>query len=455
MSLKKKTIRTEFLRYIKDNNILLYHFTEKTGINSGTLSRVVNGLQPISVRVLDIITSEMGLQDGCFYDQYVDELFEDSILNWRRIRPFLQRCAELGRNECIERTVDLMMESHSYIKSLFEFAEIMNNDGKTEVALIIYRKVCEGERFQHSERLATCQYRIFKLSISENQQRNLECAVHFDPYVVRLSELEQLDAIKDLMNLYLSLRRWEKADQLAVQMGKLARVHYALKHKRKGEKEGSQEPSKPLFGYILYSDLVRGAVAEEQNDFQKALDFVSRYQNHDWIKERDITAENTKRQFREWAEGNRYLYQILSGDTEVLDQYSDYLAARENEILRGLFKLIKAANHFKMNIDHVLYRFEKNILCSMSEHNKIGSYTNQIIDDRLVFFLMDLADYYLNSERVRVGINYILSSLAISVKIKNDACLVRGFCAFDSVRHLANEDELYKFSKVIKEAYQK
>lgn len=271
LSILDKTIRTEFLYYIEENKILLYHFAEKSGINSGTLSRVINGSQPISVKILDIMTEYMGLEDGYFYEQYVSELFDDSTMNWRRLRPFIMRCAELGKNDCIERTVDLMMENPAYIQQLFDCAESLKAEGSAEAALIIYRKVCEGERYQHAERLAICQYRIFKLSINHDQQNNLECAVQFDPFVARLNELEQLDALKDLMNLYLSLRRWDKAEQLATRMGKLARVQYKIKHQRIQVGKSYQEPSKALFGYILYSSLIKGAIAEEQNDYHQAL----------------------------------------------------------------------------------------------------------------------------------------------------------------------------------------
>ncbi|MET3832561.1 transcriptional regulator with XRE-family HTH domain [Paenibacillus sp. DS2363] len=421
LSIIDKTIRTEFLHYIEENKILLYHFAEKSGINSGTLSRVINGSQPVSVKILDIMTEYMGLEEGYFYEQYVSELFDDSTMNWRRLRPFITRCAELGKNDCIERTVDLMMENPSYIKPLFDCAESFNAEGSAEAALIIYRKVCEGERYQHAERLAICQYRIFTLSINDDQQNNLECAVQFDPYVVRLNELDQLDALKDLMNLYLSLRRWDKAEQLATRMGKLARVQYKIKHQRIRRGKSYQEPSKPLFGYILYSDLIKGSIAEEQNDYNQALHYVSFYENQDWIMENDLEAELTKKQFREWAVANRYLYQILAGKIDVLDEYVEYLSVRENEILRGMFKLIKAANTYNMNIDHVLERFKINISSQMFTQENVGSYTDQIIDDRFAIFLMDVGDYYLSSNRVHIGVQFVLDSLSIIDRINNDA----------------------------------
>lgn len=451
MELLHKTIRSEFLRYINENKILIYHFAEKSGINSGTLSRVIHGSQPFSVKILDIITEHMGLDEGFFYDQYVDELFNDSSMNWRRLRPFMMRCSELGKNDCVERTVDMMMENAAYIKPLFEFAELLNDEGRVTTALMIYRKVCEAERYQHAERLAICQYRIFKLSINDDQQNNLECAVQFEPFVARLNEVDQLDALKDLTNLFLSLRRWDKASKVANEMGRLARIQYEMKQKRIRTGKSYDEPAKPLFGYILYANLILGSIAEEKDDYQQALYHVSCYENHDWIKENDAAAEKTKSQFREWAKANKYLYQLVSGEVHILDEYVEYLATKENELLRGLFKIMKSALTYNLNVDHVLERFEDTVIFYTQERVTVGSYTDQIMGDRFVHFLADVGDYYLNTDRTHAGIQYVLNSLAISANIKNERCMLRCICAFDTIRHLATEDELHQYTTLLRE----
>lgn len=206
-----------------------------------------------------------------------------------------------------------------------------------------------------------------------------------------------------------------------------------------------------MFGYILYSDLIIASIYGEKNEYQQALYYVSCYENHEWVIENDLEAELTKSQFREWATANRYLFEIMTGRIEILDEYVDYLSTKENEILRGLFKLIKAALSYNINMDHVLERFKTAISSFMITHEKVGSYTNQIIDDQFVNFLADVADYYLNSDRIRVGIQFILDSLAISARINNDACMVRGFCTFDSIRHLATNEELHKYTTLLKE----
>lgn len=89
------TIQIELDNFLKRNGYTLQYFSEQSGINVGTLSRIVNGNRPISMEQLDRLTSGMGLEEGTLYDLFVDEFFVHHSLNWRRLRPFLLRCAEL------------------------------------------------------------------------------------------------------------------------------------------------------------------------------------------------------------------------------------------------------------------------------------------------------------------------------------------------------------------------
>lgn len=45
--------------------------------------------------------------------------------------------------------------------------------------LPLYENVAEVEKYQHSERLATCQYRIFSIQVGDDQSRNLKAATLF------------------------------------------------------------------------------------------------------------------------------------------------------------------------------------------------------------------------------------------------------------------------------------
>ncbi|CAM4424966.1 hypothetical protein PAXY110619_13675 [Paenibacillus xylanexedens] len=57
----------------------------------------------------------------------------------------------------------------------------------------MYECVADSEKYQYSERLALCQYRIFLLKKTLNKLNNLNAAVKFEPYIDKLNEEVQLE----------------------------------------------------------------------------------------------------------------------------------------------------------------------------------------------------------------------------------------------------------------------
>lgn len=101
-------------------------FAEISEVNSGTLSNILNGNRPISMQQLDRITSGMGLEEGYFYELYIDECIFHATPDWRRLGPFLHRCAELGKLDCLDKAVRMTMDNISYSPLLFETAELFS-----------------------------------------------------------------------------------------------------------------------------------------------------------------------------------------------------------------------------------------------------------------------------------------------------------------------------------------
>ncbi len=126
----------------------------------------------------------------------------------RRIEPFLFRCAELDKLGAIRQVVGTIMDNLLYSPKLFEIAEMLLAQGRHDAALLLYEGVAEAEKYQHSERLAICQYRIFTIQMGDDQSRNIKAAILFDPYVERL-------------------------DELARKMRDKAEIQYTLKHEQK------------------------------------------------------------------------------------------------------------------------------------------------------------------------------------------------------------------------------
>jgi transcriptional regulator with XRE-family HTH domain len=448
------TISTELLRYLKKENLSISSFANKSRINSGTLSRFIKGQQPLSVSNLDLITEAMNLEEGYFYSLYANECIIQSSPNWRRLGPFIMRCSELDKLKCLDHVIGMMMDNLTYSSLLFDSAEALYRKGDREAALIIYKKVAESEKYQHSERLGMCQYRIFTCSLNSDQEHNLDCTIQFEAYVQRLPEVVQLDALEDLTNTLLSLQKWDKAKYYAREMGRISRFLYnAQNHNKSKNKKNNSTPKKPLFGYILYSDLLLGSIAAEKSNYNEALFYVSCYEDQAWIKESDKVSEDIKKKFIRWAKGNRYLYQVMNGDFQVIDEYIEYISSLENEILRALFRIIHAAIVHHWNIDKYLEQYESVIREHYEQGCVVGSYNQQIINDRFAIFLAEIGEYYINQGNIHKGTGFILDSLNVSYKINNTANIVKCCSTIEHIRHEIDQSDLRRYSQLMKEVY--
>lgn len=411
----------------------------RTGLNPGTISSILNGHKLIAVDQLDRVTSVMGLEEGYFYSQYIQESMVDAPPNWRRLKPLLFRCAELNRLDCTQRIVNLLLDNLTYSPLLFETAEELRDLGELAAAALLYEGVALSERSQHSERLALCQYRLFTLRLGEDQAKNLEAAIHFEPYVERLDEMEQLDALRDLANAYRSLRKWDKVANIAHTMGKKANIMYELLHNTElRRKEEPVRTQKPLFYYRAFADLLMSNVSAEKKDYQQALHYTHLYEDLSWVNETDSETLHWKGRFFGWAEVNKYVIGLLAGDQSVLPSYVDYIFTNEGEVLPGILNMIQAANNSGLNINNYLEKFQNALEEIINNNKHKGVYTQQYIDERLTKVLYEFAYYFLNYKVYSKGFDYLLKSLEKSLIINNEQSILNCMRLFERFRQVAS-----------------
>ncbi len=442
------TILTELEDYMKREALTISKFAARSGMNSGTLSNVIQGHRPIAMQQLDRITIAMDLPEGYFYELYVDNYIINGAPDWRRIGPLLQRCAELNKLDCIHRVVQHIMDKLIYSPMLFDTAEELFNQGSRAAAALIYESVAEGERFQHSERLALCRYRLFTIGLSESQDANLHAANQFEPYVERLDEADQLDALKHLADVFASMHRWEKVDELAELLGQKA----SLQYKQTTKKESTQkQPTRPLIYYILYAHLLRSLVSDELGNYDNALYHASLYSDMSWVNTPYSQEEQrVMEQFQEWATANMYLYRLMAGQVEVLPEYIHYVETKEDEIFPALFKIMQAANRYGFNVDDILERF-KDHLSYREQHSRLGKFNQQLTGDRYTRFLTELAIYHLSRNKFEFGFHYLLESLESSVTIRNDTNIVKCVGLFEKHRVSASPEVIQRYTNSISE----
>jgi transcriptional regulator with XRE-family HTH domain len=424
------TIRAELDRYLQQEGLSIAQFGQLAGMNRGIVSAIVTGNKSMSVNQLDLITEAMGLPEGHFYDLFIENYIIDHPPNMRRIEPFLFRCAELDKLDAIRRVVGAIMDNLLYSPKLFEISEELLSQGRHSAAFLLYEGVAEAEKYQHSESLAVCQYRIFTIQIGDDQSRNLKAAILFEPYVERLDEIDQLDALKDLANVYRSLRKWDKVGEMARQMRGKAEIQYSFVHNEK-RKDGTPEKKTrgPLFGYIAYADLLCASVCEARGDYQQALQYTYAYADLDWVKEDDDDTKHWVNLFSQWAEGNAYVYKLLSGEINLLNEYVEYIAvtsaANENEKLSKLLNVIIAANQFSIDVDDILKRFETIIATFSQQPSSDDMYTQQVIPDYIAWFGYELGYYYLHRGKYIDGFKYLMNAMVKSHIINNETFIER------------------------------
>ncbi|WP_025720912.1 helix-turn-helix domain-containing protein [Paenibacillus sp. 1-18] len=437
------TIRAEIEGYLKQKGLSMTQFGHITNLNVGTVSGIITGNRSLSVNQLDRITLGMNLPPDYFYERFVEECVEETPLNWRRIKPFLYRCVELGRLDCLQRAVSMFLDNPVYTHSLFELAEDLFHKGYRDTAAYLYENVAESERKQHSERLALCQYRLFSIRIGKDQAQNLQTAAKFEPFVDRLDEFDQLDALKDLANVYRSLSMWDKVYKFSRQMYKLGRIQYGLVHNSKREIKLDKKLSRPLFVYIAYAELLCANACDATGDHERALEHIRGFTDLSWVKEADSDTLYWLDNFKQWSKINSYVNKLMSGDISILPDYVEHIAG-EKEIFAELLNIIEAANRYNMNVDHILQRFEPQI-AAYQEVSSSDMYTQQFLPQQYVRFWYKMAKYSLNKGRYPYGFKCLIIAFEKAVTINHGLLIANCVGLFERFKAYATPEILAQY----------
>lgn len=397
----------------------------------------------------------MDLPEGYFYDLYIENYIIELSPNFRRIEPLLYRCAELDKLDAIRRMVGDIMDNPLYATRLFDVAEALFEQGQHAAALPLYENVAEVEKYQHSERLAICQYRIFTIQVGDDQSLNLKAATLFEPFVERLDEIDQLDALKDLANVYRSLRLWDRLDVTARKMRGKAEIQYALEHQQKKRKPALEKKlSRPLFVYITYADLLCASVCEAQSNYQQALQYTYAYVNLEWVKETDEDTLHWIKLFQNWALCNTYVNKLLSGDISVLPDYVEYISVSSNttkEMVTQLLNIMMAANRFQVDVDDILQQFETEIDSITQQQLSADMYTHQVVPEQSTRFKYELAKHYLNKGNYSYGFKYLLDVLSKSLVINKEAFFISCIKLFEQFKQFADFRLCTKYESLVRE----
>ncbi|MCY9509303.1 hypothetical protein M5W78_04675 [Paenibacillus larvae] len=278
------TLRGELEKAIDETGCTLSQLEEKGGTQIGNLSACLRGktLRPITMKQLDKLTEVLGLPEGYYYEFYLAECFYKDRVARSRMESFLFRCVELGKTDLIMKAINILVEHPKYTELLFSVAEKLYLSGYAKESVFFYEEVIEGEKYNHSERIAISHYRIFRASIGSNAKENYKAVIRFESFRNKLPEGFQLDALLQLANVCYTLEFWSMVEQFAEELRVLSNIVY-LEELRKLDSQRLLEPpietERHLVVYYGQAYLLKSAVLPEQGRYEEAKACIEGYED--------------------------------------------------------------------------------------------------------------------------------------------------------------------------------
>ena len=221
-------LRQELEKAIAETGCTFTELEEKGGPQVGNLSASLRGKsrRPVSMTQLDKLTEVLGLPEGYYYEYYIDECFYNGRVSTPRMKAFLCRCAELGKTELIQKTINVLVEHPKYTELLFSVAEKLYLKGFVQESVPFYEEVINGEKYNHSDRIAISQYRIFRATIGANSYNNYKAFIRFESHRNKLPENLQLDALLQLARVCYTFEFWPMIEQISEELRMLSHIVY-------------------------------------------------------------------------------------------------------------------------------------------------------------------------------------------------------------------------------------
>ncbi|MCA1294840.1 helix-turn-helix domain-containing protein [Paenibacillus sp. alder61] len=453
------TLRAKIENHIKREGVTLHQFSGISGVNVGTISGILNGNRSISIGQLDRITAAMGLPEGELYELYVEDCFAFQAPHWRRLKPFLLRCAELKRHDCISGILNRLLEDLKQVPGIFEAAELMFAQGWKEAAVILYESVIECERSSHSERLAMSYYRIFQI-LKNDGRRGFKAALQFLPYRYRLPEALALEGLSMLIQIYAFRFNWTEVENYADELIKLAWTFY----EKKVWKQPDFKPVRPLVFYYGRAFLFKSGSYEYRGMYEEAKKWIAEYADLSWFEWQDDEARAEVEQLKMFAKANYLCLDIKSGNQLRIPEYVSFLEAHPGEIVEGLITLIESANRYDFYIDEVLDKFSEEI----EVYRRFGEEHWQARDAlemdyskeppyffRYAVFFQNYAVYLFRKGSYEEGLNNILHSMKMSLQISSKDIFVNiAMVIFELHRQFSTEEQNQEYIKLCRRLWE-
>ncbi|MEK3900422.1 MULTISPECIES: DNA-binding protein [unclassified Paenibacillus] len=450
MEAKLTTLRTEIEKSLSRSGHNLASFAKISGLNRGSLSAILHGNppKPISLGQLDAMIRAFGFPEGWLYPLYVDECFSEERISRRRIEPFLVKCAEMGKQQCIEEVLRRIMEYQRPLDIIYRVAERLFCSGKVQESIVFYKLIVDHEQDSYSERMAISQYRIFKSLQSTpdvDMEQKLRAVISFEPYRGLLPEEMQLDGLLKLAKVCFALHRWKDVEKFADELRALASGTYREELRRiKGKRAEPFQAERPLVVYYGHGYLLKASALTKQGEYEQAKKYTAGYADLGWFEMLDDEGRSSVDSFKLFATANGFTLEILMGNISVLPSYIAFLSEHPGEILSGMVIIMESANRFGFSADAVMSRFSREML-------RFEQFQDTINVDRVYRLYYQIAIYHISRNQYTKGIDYIIHCLRLTIRLNSGKDFINCVTLFEVNRDYASDTQQNAYRELIRE----
>ncbi|MDO3409469.1 DNA-binding protein [Saccharibacillus sp. CPCC 101409] len=444
------TLRSEIERGIAGLGMNFSEFGEWSGINRGIFSAILNSNppKPISLNQFERITKALGHPEGWMFEQYIDECFYDGKPNRRRVEPFLIRCAEMGRLDCIEIVLSRLLEDLKQLDTIFEIAEALYTADKVEQSVVFYECIVQNEKYHQSERLAISQYRLFRAALGEDNERNLRAAIEFEPFCDKLPDHHRLDGLMKLVNVYFSLDKRIEAARYSREMIVFTEILYQAEVIKNAKSINLKElySDYPLVVYYGYAHLAMQKVMIDEGDYIKAEQYIEMYKDLSWFPGLDDNGRREVEKFKFYAEANVLTIELLKGNENILPTCITFIEKNPAELLKFIFTILESSNKYGFNTDIIFEKFSEQLHQYLEQKYHYDRMT--ILNDYCSVCL-EASLYFLKRQNHIKAIDYILRGLVVAVKINDKEMFMKCVPLFEKNRDLASPKQTLEYVQIM------
>jgi len=143
----------------------------------------------------------------------------------------------------------------------------------------------------------------------------------------------------------------------------------------------------------------------------------------------------------------------MMGDSEVIIPYIAIVAKNEAEVLPAMLKIMEAANHHNIDVDSVLEKMDSYVSMYSKTYGDIGSYTEQITNERYVQFLKEVSIYQFNRGRYAIGFQHLFECLELAQSMKSESVIIQCVGLFERHRFKVSLELENRYKTIIEEVY--